>query len=770
MFPALARFTYRRRWAVIALFSVLLPFALAGAGSVFSALAPGGFDDPGSESRRATAQIERAIGGGRADLIALYTAPDGQAAGPAAAAAISAATARAAAHPAVERAVSYFSTGAPQFLSRDRSRTFVMLTLRGNESERVAAVDEIRPLLAAEGLTLQVGGIMPVFEAVNTTVEHDLQRAESIAFPVTAVLLLIIFGTAVSAALPLVIGALAILCAFALLRMLALITDVSVFAINIVTLMGLGLAIDYALFIVNRYREEIHHRPPQEALVTTVATTGRAVAFSGVTVAASLAGLFIFPQTFLRSMALGGIAVTLVAVVLAVTLLPALIAVLGRRLEALRVPWLGAAAAATGEGGFWRQVAMTVMRRPLLIGAAVVALLVMLGLPFLRFRATGVDHRVLPQHIEARQVSDTLDREFQPHEMMPHQLAVISAGDILTAEHIGTLYDLVQAVAAAPGITRVDSIFSVVPGLSRTEYQALYSRPATEQPPALTAGLALFARGNSARISAISAHEADDPEALAQVQVLRALPEPPGMTVLTGGRPADLVDLKGELAARLPLMAAIIGGVMFVVLFLVFGSVTLPLKAMAMNLLSLSASFGALVWVFQDGRFEGMLGYTSTGGIDATNPVLMFAILFGLSMDYEVLLLSRVREEYDRTGDNTQAVARGLEKTGRLITSAALLLIIVIGSFATSDIVFIKQIGAGMALAIALDATIVRGLLVPAAMRLMGRWNWWAPAPLVALWRRAGLAGLEGGAHSVAGGGSERGKRPAAAGQRESAR
>ncbi len=746
MFAALARFTIRYRWPVLIVFLILFPVAGVFGGGLFSSLAGGGFDDPTAESFKAEQRISDRLGASRADVVALYTVSSGTVDDPATSASLAAAVRRVAADPAVERVAAFATTGSPQFISRDRTRAFAVITFRDAATD-AAEVERLRPLLAAGGATLSLGGLIPVDEEIGSQVESGLQRAELIAFPITAVLLVVIFGSLVSAAVPLLLGGFAIMLAFATLRIITAFTDVSQFAANIVTVLGLGLAIDYSLFILNRYREELPERGVEGALITAISTTGRAVAFSGITVAASLVGLFVFPRMFLRSMALGGIAVTLGAVVLAITLLPALIAVLGPRIDALRVPRLGRAPVrerAAIENGFWHRVAVAVMRRPVLVAVAVVAVLLVAGSPFLRFHASTPDVRVLGAEVEARTVSDLIDREFLPHQTTPHQVALTGRDSVLTPDAIGALYDYTRRVAELPGVTRVDSIFSLAPGLDRAAYQSLYSRSASEQDAGLAAGLATFGRDNFTRLAVVSAGESDAAVTQAQVKALRALPPPTGMDVLVGGAAAGLTDLKDGIRARAPLMIAVITAVMLVVLFLVFGSVTLPLKALAMNLLSLTASYGALVWIFQDGRLEGLLRYESLGSVDATQPILMFAIVFGLSMDYEVLLLSRMREEYRRTGDNALAVAHGLEKTGRLITSAAALLVVVIGAFATSDIIFMKQLGVGMALAIAIDATIVRALLVPATMRLMGRWNWWAPAPLGRLWQRIGLGDLEG--------------------------
>ncbi len=752
MFAALARFSIRFRWLVLAVFIVLIPIASIYAGGVFKALKQGGFDDPNSESVRARQQLVNNLGAGGADVIALYTVSPGQTVeSPAASAAITAALDRAAQDASVERITSFYATGAPQLVSKDRTRTFAVISLRGDDQAKLDALDRLRPQLAADGATVQLGGGVPVAKAINTMVGADLGRAEEIAFPITAVLLIVIFGSLVSTLVPLLLGGLAIILAFTVLHIIASLTNVSVFALNIVTVLGLGLAIDYSLFILNRYREELPGRGARGALITAISTTGRAVAFSGITLAASLCGLFVFPQVFLRSMAMGGIAVTLVAMLISMTLLPAMIAILGRRIDALRVPWnRGSQAAATTEAGFWHGVAVRVMRRPLLVAVAVTAVLLLFASPFLRFRASTPDVRALASSVEARQVSDTLDASFRPHETSSHDIVLTASAPLLSTENIGNLYDYTQKIAALPGVARVDSIFSVVPGLPREGYQSLFSKPAGEQDPALARGLAGFARDSYTRLAIVSTTNPDDPLAQSQVGELRRLQPPAGMSALVGGPAASIADLKATLRDHIPAALAVVAGVMFLVLFLVFGSVTLPLKAMIMNLLSLSASYGAMVWIFQDGRLQGLLHFQSLGSVDATQPILMFAMVFGLSMDYEVLLLSRIREEYLRTGDNALAVARGLEKTGRLITSAAALLVVVIGAFATSSLVFMKELGVGMALAIALDATIVRALLVPATMRLMGHWNWWAPKPLLRVWQRAGLGDFE--AHAPAAG------------------
>ena len=744
MFAALARFAFRYRWAVLAVYVVLLPVAAFVGSGVFTALKPGGYDDPSTQSFKARQEILRQFGIGSADVVPLYTVRSGAAQDDAAKSAIGTALDHVAKDPSVTRVLSFYNTGAPQFISRDSTRTFAVISLKGDDQAKIDTFHRLEPLLRADGVTTQFGGEIPVFEAFNKTVEMDLRRAEIVAFPVTAVLLVVIFGSLVSASVPLVLGVFAILFALTAVRIISTITDLSVFALNVITVLGLGLAIDYSLFILNRYREELPSRGVEGAIVAALSTTGRAAAFSGVTLAASLVGLFVFPQVFLRSMAIGGIAVAIIAIIIATTLLPALIAVLGTKIDAVRLPWPGRGGEPSVEGGFWHRVAFGVMRHPVIVAVAVVALLLVLGSPFLKFRPTKQDYRALSPSIEARQVSDVLDKQFLPHETTPINVALKADRSVLTAETVGQMFDYVLWLRALPGIARVDSLFSLAPGQSRETYQFLFTNPDSLKNPAIAAGLPLFVNDNVTRISLVSTYAFDAPEAQDQVQSVRAVPVPPRMTPLVGGNAADLYDTKVSIRERIPYTLIIIAAATFVVLFLVYGSFTLPLKAMLMNLLSLTASAGAVVWIFQYGRFEDILRYKSLGTLDVTLPILLFGIVFGLSMDYEVLMLSRVREEYVRTGDNTLAVALGLEKTGRLITSAAALLVVVILAFATSSITVMKSLGVGMALAIAVDATIVRALLVPAAMRLMGHWNWWAPAPMKKLWERMGLADLEG--------------------------
>jgi RND superfamily putative drug exporter len=705
MFESLGRLMFRRRRWVLAAAGIFVVVAALWGTGVFGSLGGAGFEDPNSDSARAARQARQVFGRHQADVVVLYHSPTLTVDDPAFRTAVQR-TLSALPDRYVTKVITYWDTKAPQMVSTDRHSTYAVLELAGADGDaRKEALAAVEDKVAAPGLSTRVGGEVAVGRDGDTQVARDIARAERLSLPLLLVLLVVVFGALAAAGMPLLVGGLAILGAFTVLRLVTMVTDVSVFAINLVTMLGLGLAIDYALFIVSRFREELATQPTgrqgvEAALVRTVATAGRTVAFSGLTVAIALAGLLLFPQMFLRSMGFGGIAAVLVAMVAALTVLPALLGVLGPRVNALSVPWRRRRPdrAAHSAGGAWSRVANSVMRRPLAYLVVIVVALVALGLPFRNVVFGGIDARALPADTESRQVSETLDRDFTRN-------ATTTMTVVVDGADASNLRSYVERLRTVPGVTAAQ--------ITRT-----------------AADTSLIAVG----------YDADpiSPQARQLVTDVRTVPAPAGSSVLVGGDTAELVDLLQSLRRTLPWMALFVALVSFVLLFVAFGSVLLPLKAIAMNALSLTATFGALVWIFQQGHLSGLLGFTPTGTIEATQPILMLAIAFGLSMDYEVFLLSRVREQWDHTGDNTTAVATGLQRTGRIITSAALLLVIVIGAFSTSGVTFIKMIGVGMIIAILLDATVVRALLVPATMRLLGRYNWWAPRPLARFWDRYG--------------------------------
>jgi RND superfamily putative drug exporter len=632
-------------------------------------------------------------------------------------------------HAQVPSYTTYWTSHRPQQLATNGKATYVTLELTGKtDATQEASLAAVRTTLAnadLPGITVQYGGTVTLNKEISGQVSSDLRRAELVSLPIVLVLLIIIFGSLVSAGLPLAVGILAIVCASAVLRLLTTFVSVSVFALNLVTVLGLGLAVDYALFVVSRFREELDRQPTvQRALTRTMATAGRTVAFSGVTIAASLASLTLYPETFLRSMGYGGVAVVLLDVVAATTVLPALLAILGHRVNSLRlpVPWVksntkaDAEQSASGqrlvdgvaETGGWYRLAHSVMRRPLVYMVAIIALLAVMGAPFLNVIFGGYTSRVLPVSAPGRVVSETLARDFPSNATNPIQVVVEGVQNpAVIPAYVNQLGSVQGAAGAAVAAVQGGNVLVQV---------AFNGDP-----------ISGAARGTLARV--------------------RAVPPPAGAHVLVGGFTAFLVDQLHSIGHVLPWMLGVMILAMLVLLFLAFGSFVLPFKAVAMNALSIGASFGAVTWIFQSGHLSNLFGFSKLGYLDATDPILMLAVVFGLSMDYEVFLLSRIREEWDASAGsdespdarNRLAVAHGLQRSGRIITSAALLLVIVVGAFATSEVTTLKLLGFGMALAIFVDATIVRAMLVPAVMRLLGAANWWAPASLARWWTTHGV-------------------------------
>ncbi|MCA1708232.1 MAG: MMPL family transporter, partial [Actinobacteria bacterium] len=529
-----------------------------------------------------------------------------------------------------------------------------------------------------------------------------------------------VFGSLVSAFLPLIVGGIAIVGALAVLRLITGFTDVSVFALNLVTMLGLGLAIDYSLFVVSRFREELAGgHEPRDAIAHTVRTAGKTVAFSALTVALSLAALMVFPLYFLRSFAYAGIAVVILAAAVAIVFLPALLVGLGPRLDSLSL-WKRKPKP-VGEG-FWHTIAMGVMRRPIPFATIVIALLLVFGAPFLGVDWGSADDRVLPADASSRVVSDQIRQNFSTNEATALSVVAPGLGD--PAQRSPDIDDYALDLSGLDGVASVSALTGT------------YADGRRVTPP--DASSKRFAGADGTWLSISSNREAYSAAGEALVGDIRNL-EAPFETQVTG-QSADLVDLKQSLFDRVPLAAGMIAVSTFVLLFLVFGSVLVPIKAIVLNLLSLTATFGVAVWVFQEGHLSGALDFTATGSLEVTSAILMFCIAFGLSMDYEVFLLSRIKEEYDRTGDNTHAVAMGLERTGRIVTAAAVLIGVVFVLFGTSGVSIIKLIGIGLTLAVLMDATLVRAILVPAFMRLAGRANWWAPAWMRKVHNRYGLS------------------------------
>lgn len=745
MFSWIASQTIRLRFAVLAAALAVVALGSAYGIGVTRDLVSGGFDVPGSDSVEVEDRLVEDLGLGEADVIALFGNETTSVDDPAFAAAVQSTLDKVSEQDGVVSIASANNGGGDSLVSFDRRQTFAVISLRGSDDEKTGALPEVVSVLRSSTVPAQIGGTTFTFDTVSDQVEEDLRRAELLSFGIVAVLLIIVFGSLVSSLLPLIITALSLLTTFVVMRLLGQVSDLSIFALNAVVLVGLGLAVDYSLLVVNRYREELGAGlESNAAIIRTVSTAGKTVAFSGAAVAVSMLGLLFFPQLVLRSMGLGGALVALIAVIWSLTALPALLAILGPRVNALSVrrAWSEADGSA-----FWSWLAHWVMRRPLVVGAAVAVVLISLGLPFLRVEITRPDPRVLGPGAEAREVFELLrdGERFPPNEATPVQILVETTGNVFEPANVRALSDYVGAIQNVSGVQRVDSIVTVDPELGPEEYEDLYSLPLEQVDPSLAVFVDRFTGTNLTLVSAVLSSHAMSDEALEATEAIRGIEPPGGLAVTIGGQSAGFLDVREAVFTRLPFALGFIALVTFVALFLAFGSLLIPVKAIFMNILSLGAAYGALVLIFQDGNLEGLLGFESVGAVHVESPILIFPIVFGLSMDYEVFLLSRIKEEYDATGDNQVSVARGLERTGRIITSAALLLVVVTGAFATSEIIFIKQVGVGTALAIALDATIIRTLLVPATMRLMGGLNWWAPASVRRMWLRLGMGNLEGG-------------------------
>jgi len=627
------------------------------------------------------------------------------------------------------------------FISRDSHKALVIVELKDGQVKAETYIDQVTSEIHPSSLTYVLTGGVPITTAFNSTLQDDLQRAEYVALPVTLLLLILIFAAVVAALLPLGVGLLAIVGGLGGTLFLAHFTDVSQYASNVVTLIGLGVAIDYSLFIVNRFRDELaagHTR--EDAIAISMSTAGRAITFSGVTVAIGLSAMIFFQGTFLASMGAAGAIVVGIAVLYGLTFLPAALSVLGERVD--WPSWLRQRLAARKPPGTgaWHSMAVWVMRRPWFVLVPAVAVLILAGTPFLQLRMAqgGVDQ--LPPSNTARQGYDTLVRDF-PGQDQTSITAVVNYPDSnpLTASHVGDVYDLSRRLAALPNVLRVQSIvdtFDTDPSFGRADYVRLLSGPQTSLPPALQQALTIGSGSHIMLLYVVTNQPPTSDQARAIVNAIRAEHVNGGQVLATGETAFDL-DGVNFILGRTPIAIGSVLLVTYIVLFLLTGSVVLPLKAVLTNLLSISASFGALVWIFQQGHLSQLLGFTAQS-IDPSVPVILFSIVFGMSMDYEVLLISRIQEEYRRTGDNQAGVAMGLEKSGRLITGAAAIMVAVFLAFGLSNFVIIKAIGIGLAVAIAIDATIVRILIVPSVMRILGRANWWAPRPLSWLHRRIG--------------------------------
>jgi len=749
-------YRFRRPVALIAVIVAIASTTLASQAS--SALSSGGWLDVNSESAAVSARLDTEFGAGKSSVIALFRSdtPGADAKSAGFQAAIATATAGLSAVPEVTGVIGYAQTGDARFVSTAGDAAYVVVELNVTDEDSVKVVDPIRAgIQPPAGYTVQLTGYGPITKDSAEQSEKDLQKAEVVSLPVVAIVLVLVFASLVAAGLPLLVAGLAIPSSLALVYLVAQQVEMSIFVLNIATMLGLALAIDYSLFIVSRFREELRHgRPVGVAVERAVATAGKAVAFSGLAVAIGLSGLLLFAAPAIRSIGIAGALVVLCSVVFALTFLPAVLGMLGHRVNAWSIRSLRhrfrpiADGVEVARSSRWERVARGVMRHPVRVLIPTLLFLLLLGAPFLRLEQGVPGAEIYPPGVESRDAYVALQTEFAPGETTPIVILADVTGSPTSLDNIRALDGYAGRVDAIEGIDRVESPFIIhdpATGdlLTPEQVATLYALPAGQRPAALDELLARYVRGSTVRLDAISPLPPSRPAATNLIPEIRAIDPGAGITTDVGGGAAIGYDFLVSQAERAPYAVGLTLLASGAILFLLFGSVILPLKAVIMTLLSIMASFGAMVWIFQEGNLSGVLNFTPLGYTIAGNPIIMFSVIFGLSMDYEVLLLSRIQEAYRRTGDNTASVAEGLAKTAGVITGAALIMVSVFAAFALAEIITIKSIGVGMAIAVLVDATIIRVLLVPATMRLMGKWNWWAPGILGRFVDKLGFSHVE---------------------------
>jgi putative drug exporter of the RND superfamily len=688
----LGRFVVRHRRAVILSWLALLIVTATIGSSAFSVLSTDFGAGTSTESGRVAQQLDDlAETGGQIAIVA----DDIDVADPQVQRDLTASLAPIAALEGVLDVADPWSTRADALRATDGRAALVVVTLSGDltEDDELALAQHIEDVAhQLDAPKVLVGGNVLVSETFATASEKDLLKGEAIALPIAIIAMIILLGGLVAGGLPMLVALGGVITTLAVLVGATVLGDVSIFSVNVVNMLGIGLGIDYGLLMINRFREERGRgRDVHDAVAATVTSAGTTVVFSALTVAVAMSGLFVFGVPLLTSFGIAGLSVVLLCMAAAVTLLPATLAAVGGRIKpSVPVP--------DDEGRFYR-LARWVQQRPLKVGGAAALLLILLGVPFLSAVFENGDARTLPRSSEVRATALTLSERFPARGTEP--VTVIAGTDAHHPAFEGWLAD----------ITTTDGVV----GAS--------TRPGTP------AGITV--------VDLVPAGTSQGASATALVERIRSQPQT--FDIQVGGPAAELIDVKAKLSARLPLAAAVVVLATLVLLFMMTGSIVVPIKAVLMNILSLGASFGALVWIFQDGHLSGVLGFDSVGALDLWMPVLILIFAFGLSMDYEVFLLSRIKEVHDQTGDNDLAVAVGLQRSGRIITSAAALIVVVFAGFATGEVLAVKQLGVGLAIAVIVDATIVRMLLVPATMKLLGERNWWAPAPLRRFHNRHGL-------------------------------
>ena len=708
MFYRLGIFTVRFRWFIILAWTVIFLLSLTLLPRVSGQLKDG-FGEVDTESRRALDLLSDRFGTTEAGLIVVFSSDRLTTKDPAYRGEMEKVLATLRERPEVGEITTFYDGATSPMVSPDGSTTYAVVSLEQSIDEAIESFPALEDSLGQGDLEVWSTGGVAIFSDINQASERDLRRGEIIAIPLVLVALVFVFRSLVAAGIPVVMGALSVSSALALLFFLAQGLDVSIFALNIVSFLGLGVAVDYSLLVVSRFREELKRRPKDQAVAYTLATSGRTILYSGLTSLLGLSSLLLFDFMMLRSLGLGGIVVILVSLLVALTLLPAILAVVGHRVNSLPV-----LIRLRRDKGYWRRLAFGVMRHPFLVAVPLLVLLLALGIPFLGVNLGSPWASVLPEDATSRQGWNVVAEQMGPGELSPIVVVAQFSGDPLIPENSAKLRGFVEDLERDPGVGRVESILAANPSSG--------SRFPTAE------ALEEYVSGDTTVIRVFSRFSPVETESKELVRRIRSFDPGRDSSLLVTGATAGLMDSIDVMYSDFPKAIGFVIATVYIALLVLFRSVLLPLKAVIMNLMSIFASYGALVYIFQEGHFQGLLGFTAEGVTEATIPILLFAIIFGLSMDYEIFLLSRIKESYKASGDNSQSVAQGLEITGPIITSAAMILVLVAAAFASADIIIVKALGVGTAIAIFLDASVVRAFLVPALMRIMDRWNWWAPA------------------------------------------
>src|SRR6266516_738909 len=714
MFYHLGRIATRFRWLIVGLWMVAIAVSLPFAPQASQVLRSGGFVSPDAESERALNLLVQKVHLDLTIVQVIFTSQDtgigsaGSADSPQFIQESQQALSRVRGWSQVSGIVSF--TDNPRQISLDRHAAYVNVLFKPDPDTASKLLPELENRLQpVPHLKTTIGGGPVFYEDIQAVSERDLRRAEFLAIPFAIIALLLVFRSVVAAILPALVGGSAVIVALALIFGLGHLTTLSIFVLNITTLFGLGLGVDYSLFMVSRFREELHHgRSVDDAVAVSVATAGRAVIFSGLTVSIGLFGLVFFRINFLRSVGVAGVMVVMLAVLAAITLLPAALSIIGTRINAfpVRLPRFRRrtssqplaststlAPAVDDQHGFWYQLSQLVMRHPIQIFVPTFIFLVALGLPFLEVHFSAPDASILPKDVPSRAAFDLLAKRFNDRETTPIVLAVTTPGDVIATNNVRNLYYYVQRIQADPRVARVDSIVSADRRFTLEQYEKVYTHTQLIADPYLSALLKSSVSGNTTLMLFISKYVMLDHRSQALVQTIRNTAPGNGITTLVDGSTAGDMDYVSSLYTDFPIAILIVAITTYIVLLFLFRSLILPLKAILMNTLSILASYGALVVIFQNGFLHQFLGFTPLGFVEASGPILLFCSLFGLSMDYEVFLLSRIQEAFWQTGDNTRAVALGLQRSGGIITSAAIIVIVVSACFATADMILVKALG-----------------------------------------------------------------------------